>query len=226
MRPIEEFMPGHLTLDNSAIKFFYCKTVGETKDNRDGSSRQKIIQSDASTTDPVYFNPEKNVALGLNAMSVHLVKNDKQIGYLPMYIAEDMTKKLDSLQFTGVITEIAARDPERRALGVNLAIIDCPMQTAQEELNQWVDAHVSKLVQPDADVARPESKTSPLLWVCWVLATLVMIRIIQTLGSPELLLFFATTWLGNRQPGAVPGQLDSRFTRRETAKNLACFGQS
>ena len=178
MPPIKGMVSKSPTPDNSAINVIHCKTVGETKNNRNGSSRQKIIESDASASDLVYFNQEK-ISFDLNAMSVYLVKNDKQIGCLPMYIAEDMTERLDMLRFSGVITEVTQEDSERSTLSVKLAIIDCPNQTAQEDLDQWVDAHFSELLQFDSDIVPSKSKIRILLWVCSILAALVIFWIIQ-----------------------------------------------
>jgi hypothetical protein len=171
---IKGMAPKSPALGKSAINFIHCKAVGKAQSNRNSSSGQGIIDLDANASDPVYFTHEKNKSFGLNAMAVHLVKNDKQIGYLPMYIAEDMTERLDRFRFTGVVTKVAGGDIERPTLDVNLAIINCPKRTTQEELGNWIDAHASQLLQIDADIGSPESKTPLLLWACWALAALVI----------------------------------------------------
>lgn len=71
------------------------KTVGVTKDNADGSSRQDIIKSEVAEDDPIHFVHEPDNTFDPSAVKV-MTATGRQIGYLSKDVAPRIQSAIEN----------------------------------------------------------------------------------------------------------------------------------
>jgi hypothetical protein len=107
---------------------FYSKVAGVTHKNKDGSSRQELIQRFVVEGQPLIFVPEPENKFDPNAIAVY-VDGWKpfrtvrvQIGYLEARVAEELQSSLQSGEkISGIVTAITGGD-HGKVHGVNIQI--------------------------------------------------------------------------------------------------------
>ena len=76
------------------VEQFICAVVGESFDNDDGQSRQRIIKRSARPGIQVHLEREPDNPYDSNAIGAYI--DDQQIGYLKTDVAERLADKIDS----------------------------------------------------------------------------------------------------------------------------------
>ena len=71
------------------------KTVGVSKENADGSSRQEVIKNEVAEDDPIRLEHEPNNPYDEHAIKV-LTESGKQIGYLSKDVAPRIRSAIEN----------------------------------------------------------------------------------------------------------------------------------
>ncbi len=103
----------------------FTKVVGVTHKNRDGTSRQRILEKmrrEDREGEAVYLIHEPDNPFDENAVKVEN-SDGKQLGYLNSELAEDLVERMENGEvFKAVISEFTGGDELRENIGCNLEI--------------------------------------------------------------------------------------------------------
>jgi hypothetical protein len=114
-RATEHWLDQHPEID----KFFPSKVAGVSQENRDGSSRQQILQR-CSAPESLRLVPEPDNPVDLKAIAV-LRQNGEQLGYLNARLAQETYNRLRKGERWGArLTAITGDDDPHHTHGANI----------------------------------------------------------------------------------------------------------
>ena len=104
-----------------SVFVYETKVVGVSKDNEDGTSRQKVIQNEVEEDDKLRLEAEPTNPYDSNAIKV-LSKNGNQIGYLNRDIAEKVKPALDN-ETEIYVTATWVNGEKMRGVGLRIELV-------------------------------------------------------------------------------------------------------
>ncbi len=101
---------------------FYTKVAGVSRNNVDGSSRQRII-ADCNVGEAVELRRDPDNPHDFNAVAVLRRRTGEQLGFLPRETAADVARKMaKGERFSGEISDLTGGTRGKPTRGVNLLI--------------------------------------------------------------------------------------------------------
>jgi hypothetical protein len=126
-----------------AIEHFFEEVRGITKDNRDRTSRQKIIRDYIGKYSPLLFEPDENSEE--SAIKV-TTRDGRQVGYLLRSLAKDIVKlKARGYRYSALADEILEWEPfeGHTHFGISALVLEVPPNAPDEQIREYARKNFS-----------------------------------------------------------------------------------
>jgi hypothetical protein len=165
--PVEPAKPG-----------FFTKVVGVSYENKDGTSRQSIIER-CRPGEILRLVREPDNPHDTNAVKV-LRQNGEQLGYLPGHVVmTGLARDMDRGNYFRVEVEAITRGGEQ-ILGVNIRIADVPEASDSEAVGS---RQVKVINEAPYSIGTRLLKVNPFIYLLIIVAAFVLVVLVEKLIS-------------------------------------------
>ena len=124
------------TTSRANVRHIYSKVYGVTRENEDGSSRQRIILG-CSPGEELAIEPEPDNPVDENALKI-VRRNGEQIGYVKAELASELRHKLrDGWVISTYAKNITGGRERDESLGLNIVFILAEPGSTLKEINRY-----------------------------------------------------------------------------------------